>query len=151
MKSYIVGIAVAMILSAVYALSNTDEITIKFLDLRMTLRQGIWEIIVFALGVLIMWIISLCASMEVYIKNRKKTKELTKRVTQLEDERTSLLATLRGFGWNDRGEDVKHEKNTEAERDAAAENIFSRSMPEPAGEEYDAAAAGNKDKEKSEI
>jgi uncharacterized membrane protein YciS (DUF1049 family) len=104
MKSYLLGIVAAMILSAAYALSNTAEITVKFLNLQRTFNQGLWEIIVFGCGVLIMWFISVCASIETYIKNRKKTKELTKRVAQLEDERKSLLAALRSFGWKDRGE-----------------------------------------------
>ncbi|MDR1132739.1 MAG: LapA family protein [Synergistaceae bacterium] len=108
MKSYILGIVVAMILSATYALSNTAEITVKILNLQTTLPQGIWEVIVFAFGVLIMWLISVCASIETYVKHRKKTKELTKRITQLEDERKSLLDTLRSFGWKDREEAEPH-------------------------------------------
>ncbi|MDR3164842.1 MAG: LapA family protein [Synergistaceae bacterium] len=107
MKSYILGIVVAMILSAVYAMSNTAEITIRFLSVQTTFPQGIWEVIVFALGALIMWIVSTCAAIETYIKNRRKTKELTKRIVQLEDERKSLFATLHSFGWKDRDEDVQ--------------------------------------------
>ncbi|MDR1581333.1 MAG: LapA family protein [Synergistaceae bacterium] len=109
MKSNILGIMVAMILSAVYVLSNTAEITVKFLSLEMTFHQGLWEIIVFGTGVLIMGLISFCAEIEMYVKNRKKTKELTKRVAQLEDERKSLLDTLRNFGWKDRGKDEPHD------------------------------------------
>ena len=105
MKSYILGIVVAMILSAAYALSNTAEITVKFLNLETTFPQGMWEVIVFGCGVLIMWFISVCASIEMYVRHRRKAKELTKRITQLEDERKSLLATLRSFGWKDREED----------------------------------------------
>jgi hypothetical protein len=53
-----------------------------------------------------MWLISVCAAIETYVKHRKKTKELTKRITQLEDERKPLLDTLRSFGWKDREEAV---------------------------------------------
>ena len=105
MKSYILGIVIVMILSAAYALSNTAEITIKFLNLQATFPQGYWEVIIFGLGVLIMWLISVCESVETYVKNRKKTKELIKRIAQLEDERKSLFDTLRSFGWKDRDED----------------------------------------------
>jgi uncharacterized integral membrane protein len=108
MKSYILGIVVAMILSVAYALSNTAEITVKFFNLQTTFPQGMWEVIVFALGILIMGLISICESIESYVKNRKKTKELTKRIAQLEDERKSLLTTLGSFGWKYREEDEPH-------------------------------------------
>jgi uncharacterized integral membrane protein len=106
MKSYILTIVVVMILSAVYALSNTAEITVQFLTLQTTFPQGLWEVIVFACGVLIMGIASISASVETYVKNRKKGKELTKRIAQLEDERKSLLGALTSFGWksHDEGE-----------------------------------------------
>jgi uncharacterized integral membrane protein len=111
MKSYILGIVVAIILSAVYALSNTTEITVRFLSLQTTFPQGMWEAMVFGCGVLIMSLISFCESIETYVKNRKKTKELTKRIAQLEDERKSLLAALGSFGWKDRtGAEPRHEE-----------------------------------------
>jgi uncharacterized membrane protein YciS (DUF1049 family) len=141
MKSYILGIVVAMILSAAYVLSNTAEITVKFLRLETTFSQGIWEVIVFALGILIMWLISVCASVETYIKNRKKTKGLTKRIAQLEDERKSLLDTLRSFGWKDRAEDKPQalaEQNPSREETGGIAKtvceIDGRQTPEPSGE-----------------
>ncbi|MDR0651953.1 MAG: LapA family protein [Synergistaceae bacterium] len=140
MKSYIFGIVMAMILSAAYALSNTVEITIKFLTLQTTLPQGIWEVIVFGLGALIMLLASVFASIEMYVKNRKKTKELTKRITQLEDERKSLLVTLQSFGWKDRQVDEPHasvEPHLKREESSIAKTVrdldFHRE-PEPSRE-----------------
>jgi uncharacterized integral membrane protein len=100
MRSYLLGIVVAILLSAVYAFSNTGEISVSFLNLEHEFPQGIWEIFLFAAGALMMWFFSVAASFELYASNKKKTREMTKRITELEDEKKSLLTTLQHIGEN---------------------------------------------------
>jgi uncharacterized integral membrane protein len=98
MKSYLLGILVTMIISAVYAISNTEQITVNFLMLNTALPQGIWEIILFSLGALLMWLFSVGASIEMYSSNRKAAKEMKAKIAELEDEKKSLLLTLQNLG-----------------------------------------------------
>ncbi|MDR1510550.1 MAG: LapA family protein [Synergistaceae bacterium] len=98
MRSYLLGIVVAILLSAVYAFSNTGEISVRFLSLEHDFPQGIWEIFLFAAGALIMWLFSVAASFELYAANRKKNREAAKRIAELEDEKKSLLTTLQHIG-----------------------------------------------------
>jgi uncharacterized integral membrane protein len=98
MKSYLLGILVTMIISAVYAISNTEQITVNFLMLNTAVPQGIWEIILFSLGALLMWLFSVGASIETYSSNRKAAKEMKAKIAELEEEKKSLLLTLQSLG-----------------------------------------------------
>jgi uncharacterized integral membrane protein len=100
MKSYILGMMVAIVLSAAYAFSNTGEISVSFLSFEYNFPQGIWEVFLFASGALIMWFFSVAASFELYSSNRKKNREMAKRIAELEDEKKSLLTTLQHIGGN---------------------------------------------------
>jgi uncharacterized integral membrane protein len=100
MRSYLLGIVVAVLLSAVYAFSNTGEVSVRFLNLEHDFPQGIWEICLFAAGALIMWFFSVAASFELYAANRKKNRETAKKIAELEDEKKSLLTTLQHIGEN---------------------------------------------------
>jgi uncharacterized integral membrane protein len=100
MRSYLLGIVTAILLSAVYAFSNTGEISVCFLNLEYKFPQGIWEIFLFAAGALMMWFFSVAASFELHTANKKKTREMTKRIADLEDEKKSLLTTLQHIGEN---------------------------------------------------
>jgi len=57
MKSYALAIALAMLLAAVYAFQNTGEVLVRFLMWEVSLPQGIWEIMLFAAGGVLMWIL----------------------------------------------------------------------------------------------
>ncbi|MDR3280546.1 MAG: lipopolysaccharide assembly protein LapA domain-containing protein [Synergistaceae bacterium] len=112
MKSYLLGIIVVMVLSAVYAMSNTAEVTVQFLMLEKTFpSQGIWELILFSTGALLMWFFSVGASIEQYCANRKKTKELSQKVKELEDDKKALLGALHRTG----GEPEQPEPRAESE------------------------------------
>jgi uncharacterized integral membrane protein len=100
MRSYLLGIVVAIVLSAAYAFSNTGEISVRFLSLERYFPQGLWEIILFASGALMMWFFSVAASFELYSANKKKTREMQKKITDLENEKKSLLTTLQHIGEN---------------------------------------------------
>ncbi|MDR2779578.1 MAG: LapA family protein [Synergistaceae bacterium] len=100
MRSYLLGIVVAILLSAIYAFSNTGAITVSFLNLKRDFPQGIWEILLFAAGAVLMWLFSVAASFELYAANRKKNRETAKRIAELEEEKKSLLTALRRIGEN---------------------------------------------------
>ena len=98
MKSYFLGIVVAIALSAVYVTYNTAEVTVSYLGFHASFNQGIWDVFLFGAGAIIMWILSLCASIETYSANKKRVRELNKKIEGLEDEKKSLLSALQSVG-----------------------------------------------------
>jgi uncharacterized integral membrane protein len=94
MMSYFLGIVIVMLLSAVYAFQNTAEVTVNFLFLTNVFPQGVWEVIVFAAGAVIMWFFSVCASIETRSGNRKRFREQNRRIEELEKDKKSLMNTL---------------------------------------------------------
>lgn len=54
MRSYILAIGVSMFLAAVYVFQNTGEIVVRFLIFEGTYQQGVWEVLLFAVGVVLM-------------------------------------------------------------------------------------------------
>jgi hypothetical protein len=94
MKVYILAIAVSILMTAIYSIQNAEEITVRFFS-SWTLRQGVWEAVLFSGGVVIMWIFSMFGSWEMYIKNKKVIKEKDKRIAELEEEKKSLLSAMR--------------------------------------------------------
>jgi uncharacterized integral membrane protein len=91
MRSYILAIAVSMLLAAVYAFQNTSEIAVRFLMFERLLPQGVWEIILFSLGAVIMWFFSILASVEIHSAHRSQVNERDKKIAALEEEKSSLL------------------------------------------------------------
>jgi len=98
MKSYFLGIVVAIGLSAVYVTNNTTDVTINFLGFQTSLNQGLWEVFLFGIGAIIMWVLSIGASIESYTAQKKRFKELNKKIEELENEKKSLLAALQNIG-----------------------------------------------------
>ncbi|MDR1651927.1 MAG: LapA family protein [Synergistaceae bacterium] len=98
MKSYFLCFLVLMVLSAVYTISNTADVTVRFFTIEKVFSQGLWEILLFLSGALIMWLFSVGAEIEVYRENRKKARELARKVKELEDEKHALLVTLQRLG-----------------------------------------------------
>jgi len=94
MRSYILAVAVAMLISAVYAFQNAAEITVQFLMFSRKFPQGVWEVIVFSAGAFLMWFFSVIASVEIHTKHTKQIKERDKRIAELEDEKKSLLTAF---------------------------------------------------------
>jgi uncharacterized integral membrane protein len=95
MKSYALAIAIAMLLAAVYAFQNTADVIVKFLVWEVALPQGIWEVMLFAAGGVLMWMVSLFAMMESRSKYNRQVKEKETRIRELEEERTSLMGAIR--------------------------------------------------------
>lgn len=95
MKSYALAIAISMLLAAVYAFQNTADVIVKFLVWEVALPQGIWEVMLFAAGGVLMWMVSLFAMMESRSKYSRQVKEKETRIRELEEERTSLMGAIR--------------------------------------------------------
>jgi uncharacterized integral membrane protein len=98
MKSYVVALALGMLLAAFYAVQNSGTVIVKFLTWQWSLHQGIWEVLVFAAGAVLMWITSLFAQLEYKNRYKSDTKELKRRIAELEDEKRSLLNALQREG-----------------------------------------------------
>jgi uncharacterized membrane protein YciS (DUF1049 family) len=98
MKSYFLGTLTVMGLTAIYVTNNAADINVSFIRLQGTFHQGLWEMGLFIAGVVISSLFSAGASVEMYIANRKKTRELSKRIEELEDEKKALLGALNNIG-----------------------------------------------------
>lgn len=98
MKSYALAIAMAMLLAAVYAFQNTGEVLVKFLLWEVALPQGIWEVMIFAAGGVLMWMVSLFAMIESRSKYVKQIKEKDAKIKSLEEEHASLMGAIRHGG-----------------------------------------------------
>lgn len=91
MRSYILAIAISTLLAALYAFQNTSEITVHFLLFQRAFPQGVWEVVLFSIGTVLMWFFSILASIETHKKHRKELKDRDRRISELTEERTSLL------------------------------------------------------------
>ena len=98
MKSYALAIALAMLVAAVYAFQNTGEVLVRFLIWELSFPQGIWEVMLFAAGGVLMWLVSLFASMESRSKYLRQVKEKEARIKDLENEKSTLVEALRFSG-----------------------------------------------------
>lgn len=78
-------------LAALYAFQNASEITVRFLMFQRAFPQGVWEVVLFSIGAVLMWLFSILASVETHKKHRKEMKARDKRISELEEERASLL------------------------------------------------------------
>jgi len=94
MKSYVVALALGMLLAAFYAVQNSSTVIVKFLMWQWSLHQGIWEVLVFGAGAIMMWIVSFASYLEFKNKYKNDIKELKKRIADLEEEKRSLLQAL---------------------------------------------------------
>ena len=95
MKSYALAIAVSMLLAAIYAFQNTTTITVQFLMFEREVPQGLWEVLLFSSGLVLMWLFSILASLELRSNHRAQIKQRDKRIVALEDEKSSLLAAFK--------------------------------------------------------
>lgn len=94
MKSYILAIAITMFLSALYAFQNIDYVTVRFLVFERMLPQGVWDVLLFASGTVLMWIFSLFSVAETRGKYKKIIKEKDAKITAIEKDKSSLLESF---------------------------------------------------------
>jgi putative membrane protein len=94
-KSYALAILLAMLVAAGYAFQNTGDVVVRFIIWEKTLPQGLWDILLFAAGGLLMWIVSLASLVEVRGALRRKIKDQEERIRVLEQEKQQLLDALK--------------------------------------------------------
>jgi len=122
MKSYALAIALAMLVAAVYAFQNTGEVLVRFLIWELSFPQGIWEVMLFAAGGVLMWLVSLFASMESRSKYLRQAKEKEARIKDLENEKSTLVEALRFSGERHEAE-VKVQRPWEAVEEPKVETL----------------------------
>ena len=124
MKSYFLGIVAAIALSVIYVTYNTAEVAINYLGFQAYVNQGLWDVFLFSIGAIIMWVLSIGASIESYTANKKRYRELNQKIEDLENEKKSLLAAMQNIG-NPKRTVQTHEIFPEimAKEDAAPEKI----------------------------
>lgn len=101
MKSYALAILLAMLVAAGYAFQNTGDVVVRFIIWEKTLPQGLWDILLFAAGGLLMWIVSLASLIEVRGALRRKVKEQDERIRSLEQEKQQLLEAMKMHSANE--------------------------------------------------
>lgn len=102
MKSYALAIAVAMLVAAGYAFQNTGDVTVRFLIWERQIPQGVWEVLLFAAGGILMWFVSLFALLEVRGGLKREIRDLQKRNEALSEERAALLTALSSLKGSER-------------------------------------------------
>jgi len=95
LKSYALAILLSMLVAAGYAFQNTGDVVVRFLMWEKTLPQGLWDILLFAAGGLLMWIVSLASLVEIRGALQRKIKEQEERVRSLEQEKQQLIEALK--------------------------------------------------------
>lgn len=94
MKSYVLAITLTMFISALYAFQNLGDVTVKFLIFERVFPQGVWDVLLFAGGAVLMWIFSLFSSAETRGKYKKIIKEKNEKIAAVEKEKAALLESL---------------------------------------------------------
>ena len=98
MRSYGLGLGFVAILAATYAMQNQDILAVRIFAWDFALPQGLWDVFLFFLGIVLMWMISLAASWEGRFRSRRELERCRRRVNALEKERSALLAAMKAAG-----------------------------------------------------
>jgi len=94
MKSYILAITLSMFISALYAFQNLGNVAVRFLMFEWVFPQGVWDVLLFAGGAVLMWIFSLFSSAETRSKYKKIISEKDEKISAVEKEKAALLESL---------------------------------------------------------
>lgn len=94
MKSTLLAIVATMSLSALYSFQNLDNIRVRFLLFERSFPQGVWEIVLFCAGAVLMWLFSLLESWETGSKHKREIKALNDKLTLLQEDKDKLLASV---------------------------------------------------------
>lgn len=84
-----------MLVAAGYAFQNTGDVVVRFMMWEKTLPQGLWDILLFAAGGLLMWIVSLASLVEIRGALQRKIKDQEERIRLLEQEKQQLIEALK--------------------------------------------------------
>lgn len=94
MKSTMLAIVITMFISALYSFQNLDPIKVKFFVFEGSFPQGVWEVVLFCAGVVLMWIFSMFASLETRGKYKKLLKEKDEKLKAADEEKKSIIASV---------------------------------------------------------
>lgn len=94
MKSTMLAIVITMVISALYSFQNIDTITVNFLFFSKSFPQGVWEVVLFCAGTIMMWLFSLLAGLETRYKHQKQINELNKKIQLLEENNREMIASI---------------------------------------------------------
>ena len=98
MRSYGLGLGFIAMLAALFAVQNQDILAVRFMAWDFALPQGLWEVFLFFLGIVLMWAISMAATWEGRFRNRRELERCRRRVAALEKEKDALLAAMKAAG-----------------------------------------------------
>jgi len=94
MKSTMLAVIVTMVISALYSVQNIGTVTIRFLMFKWSFPQGVWDIVLFCSGAVMMWLFSLLASREVRNKYKREVKELKEKLGSMERDKKDLIDSI---------------------------------------------------------
>ena len=98
MRSYGLGLGFVAILAATYAMQNQDILAVRIFAWDFALPQGLWDVFLFFLGIVLMWVISLAASWEGRFRSRRELERCRRRVNAPAKERPALRRGHEGRG-----------------------------------------------------
>ncbi len=137
MKSYALAIALAMLVAAVYAFQNTGEVLVRFFIWELSFPQGIWEVMLFAAGGVLMWLVSLFALLESRSKYMRQAKEKEARIRDLESEKSTLVEALRYRGERYETEGEAQRSKESLEEDAEGPEVEAPELSGDNDERYE--------------
>ena len=94
MKCTMLAIVITMSVSALYSFQNLDTVRVCFLFSEWNFPQGVWEIVLFCAGVILMWLLSLLAQLETRNKYKRQIKELNDKLHAIEEEKKNIVAAV---------------------------------------------------------
>ena len=94
MKCTMLAIVITMSVSALYSFQNLDTVRVRFLFSEWNFPQGVWEIVLFCAGVILMWLLSLLAQLEKRNKYKRQIKELNDKLHAIEEEKKNIVAAV---------------------------------------------------------
>ncbi|EHM13729.1 MULTISPECIES: LapA family protein [Jonquetella] len=98
MKSYGIGLGLTAVLAAIFAVQNPDMISVRWLAWEFALPQGLWEVLMFGLGVLLMGVFAVVAGWENRYRVARELSRSKLRIAALEKEREALLSAAQAAG-----------------------------------------------------
>ncbi len=94
MKCTMLAIVITMSVSALYSFQNLDIVKVRFLFSEWNFPQGVWEVVLFCAGVILMWLLSLLAQLETRNKYKRQIKELNDKLYAIEEKKKNIVAAV---------------------------------------------------------
>lgn len=98
MKTIGIGLALSAFVAAVFASQNHGWVAMNFFSYHFTVRQGLFSVSCFGLGMILMAILSMLAGWEFRGRSRREIARRDRRIEALEKEREAMLSAMRAAG-----------------------------------------------------